>query len=51
MLAVNASVFNEDNLRFWLDERRNTFLTPTVEVGGHIDGTDDPDTVIYEIRV
>lgn len=46
VLAVNASVYNEDNLKLWLDNRQSRFLNPTVEVRG--EGMDE---VVYELRV
>ncbi|KZT28674.1 hypothetical protein NEOLEDRAFT_1224080 [Neolentinus lepideus HHB14362 ss-1] len=50
ILAVNAAVYNEENFRFWLDSRRNRFLSPTMEVHGQIEGVDDAEAVIYELR-
>jgi PAB-dependent poly(A)-specific ribonuclease subunit 2 len=51
ILAVNASVYNEDNLRYWIDTRTERFLTSTVEVRGEVEGVDDAESVIYELRV
>ena len=48
VLAVNASVYNEDNLKIWLDSRQSRFLSPTVEVSGDVEGVDG---VEYELRV
>ncbi|KAG8217260.1 PAB-dependent poly(A)-specific ribonuclease subunit PAN2 [Butyriboletus roseoflavus] len=50
ILAVNASVYNDDNLRYWLDTRTGRFVTPTVEVRGEVEGVDDPESVTYELR-
>ncbi|EGN96198.1 hypothetical protein SERLA73DRAFT_170610 [Serpula lacrymans var. lacrymans S7.3] len=50
ILAVNASVYNEENLKFWLDNRNQTFLKPQIEMQGQVEGVDDPDVVIYELR-
>lgn len=50
VLAINAAVYNEDNLKYWLDGN-STFLKPMIEVRGEVDGIDDPDSVIYELRV
>ncbi|KAF9234026.1 ubiquitin carboxyl-terminal hydrolase-domain-containing protein [Melanogaster broomeanus] len=50
ILAVNANVYNEDNLRYWLDSRSRRFLSPMVEVRGEVDGIDDVETVVYELR-
>lgn len=51
ILAVNASVYNDENLRYWLDTRTGRFLAPTVEVRGEVEGVDDAESVIYELRV
>ena len=51
ILAVNASVYNEDNLRYWIDTRTERFLTSTVEVRGEVEGVDDAQSVTYELRV
>ena len=50
-MAINASVYNEDSLKFWLDSRHQTFLKPRVEIRGEVDGVDDPKVVPYELRV
>ena len=51
ILAVNAGVFSEDMLKFWRDTRHQTFLKPTIEMRGFVNGEDDPETVVYELRV
>ncbi|KIJ63245.1 hypothetical protein HYDPIDRAFT_113207 [Hydnomerulius pinastri MD-312] len=52
ILAVNANVYNEENLRYWLDGRRGErFLGPRVEVRGDVEGVDDVECVGYELRV
>jgi hypothetical protein len=51
VLAVNASVYNEDNLKLWLDNRQSRFLSPSVEVRGEVDGVDEAVGVVYELRV
>lgn len=51
ILAVNASVYNDDNLKYWMDTRTGRFLSPTVEVRGEIEGIDDAESVTYELRV
>ena len=51
ILAVNASVYNDDNLKYWMDMRTGRFLTPTVEVRGEVEGVDDAESVTYELRV
>ncbi|KAL1747522.1 ubiquitin carboxyl-terminal hydrolase-domain-containing protein [Schizophyllum fasciatum] len=50
LLAVNAAVHNEESLRPWLDVRRQRFLSPRIELRGDINGADDPETALYEIR-
>ncbi|KAN0075425.1 Ubiquitin carboxyl-terminal hydrolase domain containing protein [Tylopilus felleus] len=50
ILAVNASVYNDDNLKYWMDTRTGRFLSPTVEVRGEIEGIDDAESVTYELR-
>lgn len=51
VLAVNASVYNEDNMKLWLDNRQSRFLSPSVEVRGEVDGVDEAMGVVYELRV
>ena len=51
VLAVNTSVFNQENIKFWLDVKKRRFLTPSVSLHGRIDGVDDSETAIYELRV
>ena len=51
LLAVNTAVHDEETLRPWLDVRRQRFLTPQVELRGDLDGVDDTETALYEIRV
>lgn len=60
LLAVNACVYSEDHLQYWLDGRNGRFLSPRVSVrpgtetnepGGIVEGVDDPDAVVYELRV
>uniref|UniRef100_D8PTC9 PAN2-PAN3 deadenylation complex catalytic subunit PAN2 n=1 Tax=Schizophyllum commune (strain H4-8 / FGSC 9210) TaxID=578458 RepID=D8PTC9_SCHCM len=50
LLAVNTAVHDEETLRPWLDVRRQRFLTPQVELRGDINGVDDQETALYEIR-
>ncbi|EPQ58579.1 hypothetical protein GLOTRDRAFT_35919 [Gloeophyllum trabeum ATCC 11539] len=50
ILAVNAFVNNEESFKFWLDNRRHRFLSPMMEVHGQIEGVDDPEGVMYELR-
>ena len=50
ILAVNASVYNEDNMRCGMDTRIGRFLMSTVEVRGEAEGVDDVESVTYELR-
>ncbi|KAL0947460.1 hypothetical protein HGRIS_013567 [Hohenbuehelia grisea] len=50
VLAINACVNNEENLRLWLDTRSGTFLKPQIELHGQIDGGEDPEPAIYTLR-
>lgn len=38
-------------MKFWLDTRQGTFLQPQIELQGEIEGADDPEIAIYELRV
>lgn len=51
VLAVNTSVFNQENIKFWLDAKKRRFLTPSLRLHGQIDGVDDPEVAVYELRV
>ncbi len=51
VLAVNANVYNEENLEYWLDSRKQLFLSPTVELYGHSYEGEEPTSVTYSIRV
>lgn len=51
VLAVNTSVFNQENIKFWLDAKKRRFLTPSVNLHGQTDGVDDPEAAVYELRV
>ncbi|CAL1703566.1 unnamed protein product [Somion occarium] len=50
ILALNASVYSEENHNFWRDARRQTFLKPTLELRGQVHGQDEASTVLYELR-
>ncbi|KII89238.1 hypothetical protein PLICRDRAFT_160474 [Plicaturopsis crispa FD-325 SS-3] len=50
LLAINASVYNDENMKFWLDSRNETFLKPHVEVRGQAEGVDDPECAVYALR-
>jgi hypothetical protein len=51
VLAVNTSVFDQENIKVWLDTKKRRFLTQSVSLHGQIDGADDPETAVYELRV
>lgn len=51
VLAVNTSVFNQENIKFWLDMKKRRFLTPSISLRGQVDGVDDSETAAYELRV
>lgn len=51
VLAINTSVFNQENSKFWLDAKRRRFLTPSIILHGQVDGVDDPEAAVYELRV
>ena len=52
ILAVNAAIHkNESHLKYWLDDKDTQFLTPKIEIRGQIDGGDDSQCVLYELRV
>ncbi|KAK0458455.1 ubiquitin carboxyl-terminal hydrolase-domain-containing protein [Desarmillaria tabescens] len=50
ILAVNACVNSEDNLKTWMDRRNQTFLPSRVELQGQVEGVDDPEKIVYELR-
>ncbi|KIL69643.1 hypothetical protein M378DRAFT_184057 [Amanita muscaria Koide BX008] len=50
ILALNACVFSEDTHSYWLDNKQQTFLSPTVQLQGQEEGTGVSITVTYEIR-
>jgi PAB-dependent poly(A)-specific ribonuclease subunit 2 len=51
VLAVNTAVFDQENIKFWLDAKKRRFLTQSVRLHGQIDGVDDPEVAVYELRV
>ena len=51
ILALNAGAFSEENLKFWKDGRHSTFLPNSMELRGQVNGQDDPETALYELRV
>ena len=51
VLAINTSVFNQENIKFWLDAKKRRLLTPSISLHGQVDGVDDPEAAVYELRV
>lgn len=51
ILAVNASVYDEESLSFWQDYRGSTFLQPKISLRGQVAGVDDTAEVVFSIRV
>ncbi|EFI28391.1 PAB-dependent poly(A)-specific ribonuclease subunit PAN2 [Coprinopsis cinerea okayama7 len=50
ILALNAAVYNDENIEYWLDSKAGPFLKPQVQVSGQLGDMDDPQVVTYEIR-
>lgn len=51
LLAVNAAVYNDENMELWLDSRGSSLLKPHVDISGQVGDSEDPVRVRYEIRV
>jgi PAB-dependent poly(A)-specific ribonuclease subunit 2 len=52
ILAVNANVSKEESLEYWLDSRKQRFLTPSVELDVQsLDESEEPSSVTYNLRV
>ena len=52
ILAVNANVSKEESLEYWLDSRKQRFLTPSVELYVQSLGESaEPPSVTYNLRV
>jgi Ubiquitin carboxyl-terminal hydrolase len=51
ILSMNTSVYNQENVKFWIDSRNETFLKSRIRLNGQVDGIDDPESAIYELRV
>src|ERR1700722_17017973 len=51
LLAINACVYSDEHFKFWHDTRDQTFLKAQVEIQGQVDGVDDPETILYDLRV
>lgn len=50
VLAVNANAYNEETLEHWLDNRKQIFLAPTVELYGQLYEDEEPTSVTYKLR-
>lgn len=50
VLAVNTSVYSDDNFSFWQDSRDSTFLRPQISIGGQVYGCDDEEKIHYDLR-
>jgi hypothetical protein len=52
ILAVNANVFTEESLDYWLDTRKQRFLTPSVELRNQqFDEREELSPVTYTLTV
>lgn len=51
VLAINASVYDDDSFSFWQDARNSTFLQPHITLRGQVDGIDEKDEIAYDVRV
>ena len=52
ILAVNANVFTEEGLEYWLDTRKQRFLTPSVELcDQQLGESEEPSSVTYSLTV
>jgi hypothetical protein len=49
-LALNASVYSDENLELWLDSRNQRFLPPKVEIRGQTGEDFDAMSATYEVR-
>lgn len=53
VMAINTLVYESNNQlhKYWIDGRQGPLLKPFIEIRGQVDGMDDPDVVVYELRV
>ena len=51
VLAINASVYNDESFAYWQDHRGSTFLQPKITLRGQVSGEDDSEEVEYSVRV
>ncbi|KDQ12374.1 hypothetical protein BOTBODRAFT_134946 [Botryobasidium botryosum FD-172 SS1] len=51
LLAVNASVNNDEQLKYWIDGKQGTFLSPQVDIRSYGEAeSEDLDVATYELR-
>lgn len=52
ILTINSVIYEPGNPshKLWLDNRHETFVKPFIEVRGQVDGVDDAESVLYELR-
>ncbi|SRR5258707_15784475 len=51
ILAVNANVYSEEIFEYWLDTRKQRFLTPSVDLHVETGESEEPLFVTYNLRV
>jgi hypothetical protein len=51
ILAVNANVHTEEIFEYWLDTRKQRFLTPSVDLHVEAGEGEEPSFVTYNLRV
>lgn len=51
ILAVNASIYNNETLSFWREIRGPHFMAPQISLHGQVNGTGDAEEVFYQVRV
>lgn len=52
VMAINTLVYESNNQlhKYWIDGRQGPLLKPFIEIRGQVDGVDDADVVVYELR-
>jgi hypothetical protein len=51
ILAVNANVYSDEIFEYWMDTRKQRFLTPFVELQVQVNESEEPPFVTYNLRV
>jgi hypothetical protein len=51
ILAVNANVYSDEIFEYWLDTRKQRFLTPFVKLYVQAGESEEPSFVTYVLRV